>query len=220
MTLSRLWTLWLPLIFLGIQAILEISFSTGELSVLMSENGPVELLQWVTMVLASMVAMITLFRVNPLKTPWLFAWVLTALLSCLYVAGEEVSWGQHFLEWNTPSYWQNINDQNETNLHNVSSWLDQKPRTILLIGIIVGGLVFPLLDRTRPRFLPRRFSLIYPSHELILIALLVIGPRIANDMARLFNFNLFERVSEVQEVYMFYFVLLYLVVLRHRILVK
>ncbi len=217
MVLSRFWLIWLPLILLGIQAALEVSFSTGKLSVLMSENGPVELLQWMIMVLASLVATLTLVRINPCKTPWVFAWVLIALLSCLYVAGEEVSWGQHFLNWNTPAYWQGINDQHETNLHNVSSWLDQKPRLILLIGIIVGGLLFPLLDHVRPGFLPERFSLVYPPRELVLIALLVVGPGIANDLAKLFDVHLFERVSEVQEVYMFYFVLLYLIFLKRRI---
>src|SRR3546814_4167282 len=54
------------------------------------------------------------------------------------MAGEEASWGQHYAGWLTPDNWQALNDQGETNLHNTSSWLDQKPRTLLEIGVIVG----------------------------------------------------------------------------------
>lgn len=215
--MSRFWLIWLPLILLGIQVVFEISFTSSELAVLMSENGPIELLQWAVIVLACVVAALTLAKVDSRKTPWLFAWVALALISCLYVAGEEVSWGQHFLNWNTPAYWQSLNDQHETNLHNVSSWLDQKPRLILLIGIVTGGLLFPLLRRFRPGLLPSRFSMIYPPDGLAFIAMLVIAPGLANDIAKSFGIHLFERVSEVQELYMFYFVLLYLVILRRRI---
>jgi glucan phosphoethanolaminetransferase (alkaline phosphatase superfamily) len=216
--ISRFWLIWIPLILLGIQAVFEVSYTSKELASLMSENGPVELLQWVIIVLALGVAAATLIRIDPRRFPWIFAWVLIATLACFYVAGEEVSWGQHFLNWNTPAYWQAINDQHETNLHNVSSWLDQKPRLILLIGIITGGLLFPLLNRCRPGMLPERFALIYPPGNLFLVAALVVGPSLANAFARLFGIHLFERVSEVQEVYMFYFVLFYLIILRRRIL--
>jgi hypothetical protein len=215
---SRFWLIWIPLILLGIQAVFEVSFTSKELASLMSENGPVELLQWVIITLALGVAALTLVRIDPRRSPWLFAWVLIAALACFYVAGEEVSWGQHFLNWDTPAYWQAVNDQHETNFHNTTSWLDQKPRLILFAGIIVGGLVFPLLKRFRPGILPERFAILYPPAQLIPAALLVLGPYLAQEIAEhAFGFRLFERVSEVQELYMYYFVLLYLIILRRRI---
>ena len=73
------------------------------------------------------------------------AWFGLAALCCLYVAGEEISWGQHLFDWATPENWSEVNDQNETNIHNTSSWFDQKPRLVLLIGTVFGSLILPYL---------------------------------------------------------------------------
>ena len=83
---------------------------------------------------------------------------------------------------------------------------------------MTGGILFPLLQKYRPGTLPEKFALIYPPAELIIVALLVIGPDLMDELASTVGIHLFERVSEVQETYMFYFVLLYLVILRRRIL--
>ncbi|MDZ7735000.1 MAG: hypothetical protein U5P41_01795 [Gammaproteobacteria bacterium] len=60
-----------------------------------------------------------------------------------YFAGEEVSWGQHFFDWQTPEELATINDQRETNLHNISSWFDQKPRFLLELFVLFGGVILP-----------------------------------------------------------------------------
>jgi len=148
------------------------------------------------------------------------AWVSLALLCCIYVGGEEISWGQHFFNWSTPEYWKDVNDQHETNLHNTTSWLDQKPRLILMLSIGIGGIIFPLLMRFKPGVLPDRFASIYPSPQLMLVSLLVIVPHVLDKIMELMNMNLFHRTSEVQELYMYYFVLLYLVGLYRRIVDK
>jgi hypothetical protein len=67
---------------------------------------------------------------------------MVGALSCLYIAGEEASWGQHFFHWNTPDYWAMINRQEETNLHNTYAIFEKTPRSILEVGIFVGGLMF------------------------------------------------------------------------------
>lgn len=216
--LSRFWTLWLPLVVLLFQCGMEMAFSSVELAHLMSEEGPVEMLQWLAITGAFLVAVATLFKIGPTKNRWIFVWLVVAALGSLYVSGEEISWGQHFLNWSTPEYWSAVNDQNETNLHNTSSWLDQKPRLILLLGIVIGGIIFPLLQKFKPGLLPEKFAVIYPPAALLPVALLVIGPPLVQDVTKLFGIGLFERVSEVQELYMFYFVLLYLIVLRRRVL--
>ncbi len=82
---------------------------------------------------------------------WFLAWAL----ACIYFAGEEISWGQHFFQWSTPEAIESLNDQQETNLHNISSWLDQKPRALVEAWIILGGLFAPLWIRFRNlRFAP------------------------------------------------------------------
>jgi len=216
--MPRFFTLWLPLALLAFQFGLEFMFSSAELAVLMSENGPVELLQWLAIAGALIAAIVALFSVSPRNQPGLFLWILIAFLACLYVTGEEVSWGQHILNWDTPEYWKAVNDQHETNLHNTSSWLDQKPRLILFIGIVISGIIIPVLQRYRPALLPQKFAVIYPSASLMPVALLVLGPYLAQEISvALFDRGIFQRVSEVQELYMYYFVLLYLADLRKRI---
>src|SRR3546814_16819658 len=84
------------------------------------------------------------------------------MLGSVYMAGEEASWGQHYAGWLTPEGWQAINDQGETNLHNTSSWLDQKPRTLLAIGVLVAGIIVPLPVRRRPANREGRFALLLP----------------------------------------------------------
>jgi hypothetical protein len=206
--------LWLPLLVIPAQFLFEFLVPSDQLPILMSEAGPHEIAQVAILFLALLIAFATLFKLNWKTQKWLGAWIALAGLCCFYVVGEEISWGQHILKWNTPEYWAAINDQNETNFHNTSSWLDQKPRLILLIGIITGGLLIPLAQRFKPGLLPARFTAIYPPAQSMLIALLVI----ATQLVDLLPVKIFERPSEVQELYMFYFVLLYLAVLRRRIL--
>ena len=219
--MNKFWTLILPLIVLAIQCVMELTMTSAQLVPLLTENSPMELMQWVVIGLAAIVAGMTIIKINPKDRPWLFAWVMIAVMACIYIVGEEVSWGQHFLNWATPDDWAAINDQNETNLHNTSSWLDQKPRLILMIGIVVGGIIFPLLQKFKPGKLPENFSIIYPPMMLIPVALLVIGPYLAQEITEhLWRGGFFERVSELQELYMYYFVLLYMIVLRRRVLIK
>lgn len=217
MTGARFWGFFVPVLVLVAEILIEKQHSSAALEKLLSENGPVELFQWAVIFLAFCAAALTLVQLRPKRDGWLFGWVLLALLGCLYVAGEEVSWGQHFLNWDTPAYWQALNDQQETNLHNTSSWLDQKPRLILLIGIVTGGIIFPLLQKYKPGTLPEKLAIVYPPAFLMPTALLVLGPYLVEKILTAFDRGFFERVSEVQEVYMFYFVLLYMVVLRRRI---
>lgn len=77
-----------------------------------------------------------------------------ASLVCLYIAGEEASYGQHFFEWQVDEFFLEINDQRESNLHNISSWFDQKPRAVLEIAIVLGGLLLPLFPAVMLKIVP------------------------------------------------------------------
>jgi hypothetical protein len=149
-------------------------------------------------------------------------WIFVGLLGSVYMAGEEASWGQHYAGWLTPETWQAINDQGETNLHNISSWLDQKPRTLLEIGVIVGGILIPLAALARPALRDGRFSIFLPP--LVCLPVAVIG-EVARFWERLqahglWEFTLFYRASEVQELYLSLFILFYLMVFRSRVLAR
>lgn len=208
--------LWLPLLVIAVQVCLEALLPAQTLSVMHSESGPHEFVQFIIILMAFFSSITMLPLVNIKNSPWLSVWIGLAALSCFYVAGEEVSWGQHIMNWSTPDYWNQLNDQGETNLHNTSSWLDQKPRLILEIGVVIGGIIIPLLMKLKPNFLPERFNIIYPSGVLCVTAGIFLALKIA-DKADMFGVQLFVRGSEVQELYLFYFVLLYCIMLRKRL---
>lgn len=216
--MNKIWWLWVPVCFMAVQAVLEILLPHHVLSALHSENGPHELLQFIAVSAACGVAAAIFLRLDKKRDKWLAAWAALAALCCLYVAGEEISWGQQFLNWGTPEFWAGINDQQETNLHNTSSWLDQKPRLALLVGVITGGLIIPLLQKYRPAWVPQKFAVIYPPPQLAVIALLALAVKVADKAGEGMGLSLFERVSEVEELYLFYFVLLYMIALKKRVL--
>jgi len=81
---------------------------------------------------------------------WFVGWITGWILACIYFAGEEASWGQHYFRWVTPDALQGLNDQQETNFHNMSTWFDQKPRALVELGMIFAGLIVPILHRFKP----------------------------------------------------------------------
>lgn len=103
-----------------------------------SETGPVELGTALLLLPAVAFSVAIVRRRAALPARALTAWFALAGAGCLYLAGEELSWGQHLIGWETPEWLATVNDQGETNLHNVSSWLDQKPRTLLELWVLAA----------------------------------------------------------------------------------
>lgn len=184
-----------------------------------SERGLVEVSHVLIPLAAMVIALRCLLLPAMRSRPWLLAWVALAAVSCFYIAGEEASWGQHFLLWSTPETWGTLNDQNETNLHNVSSWFDQKPRTLLEIGVIVGGIILPIVGLFRPELRQWRFAVIVPPLLCLPTAVLAEVTRLSERVADMLGGEdpIFARASEVQELYFYLFVLFYLIILRRRI---
>ena len=212
---SRLWWLWLPIVMMVIQIIIELTCSPEIKEFLLAEGGAHENLQAFFMVVGCGLA-IPLFRYA--NGIWMKLWVGLMVLGSLYVAGEELSWGQWIFYWTTPVEWAQINDQNETNLHNVSDWLDQKPLIILQFGVLVGGLIIPALLKWKPSVLPPRFAQIYATLIIVptaIICFILKTIDTANDNLDMLRF--FWRINEVYELYLYYFIFLYIIILRDRL---
>ena len=195
------------------QVVLELSFDKPTLGIIHSESGPHEALEFLCAALACGLALKCLYDYR--NESLLRLWFGLASIGTLYIAGEEISWGQHIFGWITPDFWSGVNDQDETNLHNTSAWLDQKPRLLLFVSIVIAGLIGPALRRwkkpTFDKLVPERYRFLFPSAYLVPAALGVLLPYMAQLIAhRAFNTSLFVRVSEVQELYMYYFLLLYM----------
>ncbi len=209
----------IPSIFMIVQMAAELSLSPQVLSRLHSENGPHELIQFCVISFAVFAGIGVLIKILPRirENRLLFAWVLLATICSFYVAGEEVSWGQQIAGWATPESWSHVNDQDETNLHNTSSWLDQKPRMLLELAVFGGGVVIPLMRRFAPRSLPRKFEMVYPQNHLFLIGVLAIFPKALDRLLNMFDVMLLVRASELQETFFYYFVLLYILDLSRKV---
>ncbi len=184
------------------------------------ERGPVEILQ----VLFLTGALVVGLRVSKLalmqNVPYLLGWISLMVLGTVYTLGEEASWGQHFFLWETPDTFSRLNDQNESNLHNISSWFDQKPRLILEIGIIVGGIIYPIWRQLKktPPFSPKTLAYwIWPPVICAPSAICVVLARIFDSLSeRGFQYtpgiNGIQHAEE-QELFMYLFVFTYAVVL-------
>ncbi len=71
-------------------------------------------------------------------------WFFLGAMVCIGFAGEEASWGQHWVGWESPQYFAEHNRQGETNVHNLNKQLGRVVKTVLTIAIIAGGLILPL----------------------------------------------------------------------------
>ena len=150
--------------------------------------------------------------------PLTFAVTLIAALSCLYIAGEEMSWGQHFFHWNTPEYWTEVNRQEETNLHNTYAVFEKTPRAILEIGMFIGGILVPLAAWFDRRVRANRVSLFLPAAALAPAAIGAMAWKFSDMLyARGTIPELIGRPSETVETYLYFFVLAYLIVFARRI---
>ena len=184
------------------------------------ERGMLELSHVLIPLAGFFLSLRILFMPQVRRFKWLWLWVILAALGCLYIGGEEASWGQHYLQWETPEAWEQINDQEETNLHNTSSWFDQKPRALLEIGVILGGILIPLFALKRPEIRKASFAIVLPPLITLPTAVLAEFSKTSERLLSAIEFDgiLFSRASEVQETYFFYFILLNLIILRRRLL--
>lgn len=140
-----------------------------------SEYGVVENVTVVFLLFAVVTGVLCLYRKPFPNVQYLKPWLAVFTLGCFYFMGEEISWGQTYFKWGTPEAWQGINDQAETNLHNIGGLFDQFPRTMLSVGVGVGGILLPLLIRlNRLRISKDGFwSWIIPPFKLLPLAVMV-----------------------------------------------
>jgi hypothetical protein len=71
--------------------------------------------------------------------------------------GEEISWGQRIIGFQTPEIYQNINVQKEFNMHNIGGYFSDH---LFILGVFIYGFVFPLLTWTSSFWL-KLFDKIY-----------------------------------------------------------
>ncbi|MGR6873160.1 hypothetical protein ACU6U9_12810 [Pseudomonas sp. HK3] len=87
--------------------------------VLAKEDGPIE---WLTVVGLLLSCCVCLYRVATLRkqknASFIAVWAFLALV-CFFGAGEEISWGQRIFNVESSEWFKQNNAQQETNLHNL-----------------------------------------------------------------------------------------------------
>lgn len=202
------------------------------------ENGLIETGTFILLVIAIFFGLKIIKSRKLLPSSYLIIWFLFITLACLYFAGEEISWGQHIIGWTTPDLLNQINDQGETNIHNISSWFDQKPRLILELCVFFGGIIFPLYIKIYgATYKSNNWKYwIIPTLNFIPIAILVILVKILDRLDTLnyelyinnSSLNLFQeyyflifygiRLNETQELFFAYYLMLYLYITYKKII--
>ena len=143
------------------------------------------------------------------------AWLVLMILGSAYFALEEISYGQHMFGWGTAESWKELNDQDETNLHNVHWAFDQLPRNLLTLGILIGGVILPLYRHFRNIELTEsdRFYWQWPTFDCVTIGLLVILIRPILSMVDVDIIN----TGETKENLFALFIMLYCISLNFRL---
>jgi hypothetical protein len=218
--LPRAWWLYFPPLMLIAAAAAYAGAPALYRRVFVPELGLVELATPCVLLVGIAYGVHALRSVRRMPQPLLALWIACFTLGCVYFAGEEVSWGQQLFDWDTPESIAAVNDQGETNVHNISSWFDQKPRLLLTLWVLFGGLLAPTM---RARWAPdpggwRAFVL--PTRVCVPTAALAIGvqlPKLARKVFDLEPFAIELRWSELQEYYFGLFLALYLASIAIRI---
>ncbi|GAB4237414.1 MAG: hypothetical protein Kow0032_23220 [Methyloligellaceae bacterium] len=213
------WWLGLPLL-VGVALVLTYQLAPEFYvqRVLPEGYGYLELAHFFIPLAGLVVALSLLLRPFVRKRPLILALAVIGALTCFYIAGEEHSWGQHFFHWQTPDYWAELNRQQETNLHNVMDVFDKKPRLLLEIGILIGGILVPLAARFFPAIRRNRWSLFLPADAILPVSLGAAFFKGTDMLQKFFQIPAaVARPAEATELYLYSFILFYLIMFARRV---
>ena len=196
-----------------------------------NEFGIVELATPVASALGVIAGIAALRHRTRLPTPWLRGWMVLIALGCVYITGEELAWGQYFFGWDAPHGWPSA----ETNLHSISeaslelywatSWFNEKPRMLLELFVLYGGIVRVLMQRVVKKGDWRIWF--WPTYVCLPSALFTILARLPDRLdwlgfgyaPLLFDNNLINWQS-LQELFFSLFLFVYLLSIWYRLGVK
>ena len=126
------------------------SFDTG----IAAEDGPLE---WISAIMLAIAAVALLRRiwVRPVRTARLIGISVLGALILIFGAGEEISWGQRIIGWESGDFFVENNAQAETNIHNLMVGEVKINRvifgTLLSLAFVFYFCVLPFIARGTSR---------------------------------------------------------------------
>jgi hypothetical protein len=188
--------------------------------VLNAETGVQETVTGLLAFGASVVSLIAFFH-PAVKHDWkLRTWLLLFSLAAFFFAGEDLNWGQYYFGWTAPEYFQTHNREHETNLHNMSTWFNQKPRLLAQLWLLIAGVLVPLgwklPQKLTSRFVP---ALLWPDKRLVFAAILAGVAKVVSLLVKEEGTHWLATVrwSEPIETFLAYAMLLYALMLLERV---
>jgi hypothetical protein len=192
---------WIVVVNLVLASFLLISF-TDLLTQLLMEDALVETAGAAFLLLTAIVLLAASFHLFRRKSSlkgiarWRFIAVLGAGILFLVAFGEEISWGQRIFQFETPEFVEELNRQNEINLHNLDTRMFNNAVETLVLLIILISTVW--IHRQKDRL----FGFVIPSYWLILSLQMI---------AAYVTYNYVKTQD-----YTIYLVLLYFVIVHYR----
>lgn len=104
------------------------------------ENHPIEILTFLVFLIEGTMGLQLSYRTKKAGEGILVhGFYLFFSMALLFIAMEEIAWGQWFIGFETPEIWKSINMQGETTLHNIVGLQGKSEIFQLIFG--VGGLI-------------------------------------------------------------------------------
>ncbi len=186
--------------------------------VIYSEFGVMENVTVISLLIGVFIGIRLFTQRKAFPAQWIGWWCLIIALGCFYMAGEEISWGQHFVGWQTPETWSALGpEQNETNLHNLYRVFNDHPRSLLAVLIVISALIAPLYFKLKNiRFDAASVPYwLWPTSVAIFTSFLCVGVNFHKRFAKRVLDMPFTRqeaiwVEESQEVFFALFLMIYL----------
>ncbi len=224
-----LW-LWAPLLVLAVSIVAKLMDDEGPQSLynrmIVGEYGIVENVTLILLATA-VISGIRLLRDFSPAPQWLRYWLILLVLGSIFFLGEEASWGQHLIGWTAPETWQELNQQQETNLHNLTEFgvlFDQLPRNLLTAAAVIGGLLVPVYRRIRSlQWTPSQYQYwLWPTLVCAPSAVLAIVISMPKKIYRTLEMPPPDLVAnmipgEFKECFLAFFIMLYILSLSARI---
>lgn len=103
-------------------------------------------------------------------------WMLVYIIALVFFAGEDQNWFQYWLGTEVPDYFLIHNKEKETNLHNMSSWFNQKPRLAVELWILTACILAPLGWWTWPKKATEKWvpAALWPDRRLVALGVITL----------------------------------------------